>query len=52
MKDNCSSVDELGNNLNYCKDLPVTFCPKCERLYYVDEEGTRTEIFYKKSNGL
>ena len=31
-------------NICECKDLPITFCPKCETFYVLDKEGNRTEI--------
>ncbi len=27
-----------------CNDRPLSFCPECRRLYYIDEEGNRTQI--------
>lgn len=40
----CSYINALGQTINNCEDLPVTYCKKCKRFYVLDKEGNREEI--------
>ena len=40
----CSYPNALGQTLNNCKDLPITYCMKCRRFYVVLEDGSKEEF--------